>query len=194
MGKIFRYFFQGLLVLLPTGLTVYLITYVLIVLDTWVNELLWKAMEWRCTGIGVPLALGVVLLVGFLVDLWLFRKLWRLLDMTFEKIPMVKSVYSTIRDTAEFLFGDKQSFSKVVLVDVPEKNHQVLGLVTNEDPGKETKTDMGGMVGIYVPMAFNLGGYTLYVPREKTTPVGMPVEEAMGFILSGGVTRAKVKD
>ncbi|MHC4599399.1 MAG: DUF502 domain-containing protein [Planctomycetota bacterium] len=203
MKRILRYFFQGLLVLMPTGLTIYIVVYVVVHIDVWACGLLEKihvlekicpAPGWRGQGLGVPLALAVVVLAGWLMDIWLFRKLWRLLDRTLDKLPFIKSVYGAIRDTMVFLFGEKKSFSKVVMVKLPGSEHGVLGMVTNEDPSREAGPNVAGRLGVYVPMAFNLGGYTLYVDREKVTPVDMPVDDAMTFILSGGVSKQTVDE
>jgi uncharacterized membrane protein len=111
-----------------------------------------------------------------------------------EKIPFVKSIYGAIRDTLEFLFGGKESFSTTVLLDVPHTDYKVLGFVTNRDPGAKTGADMGDRIGVYVPMAFNVGGYTFFVPPDKIEEVNLPVEEAMMFALSGGVARGKERE
>lgn len=194
MKRPLRYFFQGLLVLLPTGLTLYLVVHGVLALDAWINGLLDLAFERHVDGAGVPLALGVVLLAGWLMDIWVFRKLWGLLDRLLEKVPFVKSIYSAIRDTLQFLFGEKQSFSKVVLLRLPNSEHGVLGMVTNEAPDCAGGTALNDRIGVYVPMAFNLGGYTLFVPRDSVEPVDMAVDDAMGFILSGGVAKRKVEE
>jgi len=195
MRRILRYFFQGLLVMVPVGLTVYIVAFTMVKLDVWVNGLLVRAgAEWCAPGVGVPVALGAVVLAGWLMDLWVFRKLWGLLDRTLEKLPFVKSIYSAIRDTMQFLFGEKQSFSKVVMVELPGMPHGVMGMVTNEEPAREVGPAAEGLLGVYVPMAFNLGGYTLYVPADKVRPVDMAVEDAMGFILSGGAARRQIEE
>ncbi|MHC4777698.1 MAG: DUF502 domain-containing protein [Planctomycetota bacterium] len=203
MKRILRYFFQGLLVLMPTGLTIYIVSYVVVHIDGWVCGLLDRihildaicpGQAWRGQGLGVPLALAVVVIAGWLMDIWVFRKIWGLLDRTLEKLPFVKSVYGAIRDTMVFLFGEKKSFSKVVLVTLPGSDHGVMGMVTNEDPSREAGANVKGRLGVYVPMAFNLGGYTLYVDKGEVTPVDMPPEDAMSFILSGGVSRQSVEE
>jgi uncharacterized membrane protein len=191
MRRIVRYLVQGLMVLAPLGVTAYLAAAAVVALDEKVNAVLSPIAGRSVPGVGVPIVLAAVLVAGFLVDLWFFRRLWRLMDATLEKVPVLKSVYGGVRDTLQFLFGEKRSFSRVVLVELPGCPHAVLGMVTNEDPGRDLRADLKGKIGVYVPMAFNLGGYTLFVDADKTLPVGMPADDAMAFILTGGIPRRK---
>ncbi len=186
MRKIARYFFQGVLVLVPIALTLYLVVYGVLWIDSGVNDLIEKIVDRRFPGVGVPLVLAVIFITGWLVQLWLFRKLWRLADWIFEKLPLVKSIYTAIRDTLAFLFGGQESFDTVVYLEIPGADMGVLGFVTNENPGEKTGLEMDDRVAVYIPMAFNVGGYTLYIPRDQLKPVKMSVEGAMAFVLSGG--------
>jgi uncharacterized membrane protein len=191
MRRLLRYFLQGISVLVPVGLTIYLVLHFVLLVDGKVHEGIESLFGWNAVGLGWPIVLAAILLAGWMVDLWVFRRVWKLLDATLEKIPLVKSVYGGIRDILGFLFGEKKSFSRVVVVDVPGAGAGAIGMVTNEEPWKQMGPALEGRVAVYVPMAFNLGGYTLFVPPDRLRDLPVTVEEAMGFVLAGGIPRAK---
>jgi len=191
MRRLLRYFLQGISVLAPVGLTIYLVLHFALLVDGKVHEGIEWLFGWDARGLGWPIVLAAILLAGWLVDLWVFRRIWRFADSTLEKIPLVKSVYGAIRDTIGFLFGEKRSFSRVVVVDLPGAGAGAIGMVTNEEPWKQMGPALEGRVAVYLPMAFNLGGYTLFVPPDRLKTLPVKVETAMRFLLAGGIPQTK---
>jgi uncharacterized membrane protein len=112
-------------------------------------------------------------------------------DAFLNRLPLVKTLYSAIKDFMGYLSPDSQvAQSKVVLVRLPGQPFELLGFVTREDfsqlPVPLTVEDP---IAVYLPLSYQIGGYTLFLPRSYLTPVDMSFEEAMKFVLTGGVSR-----
>jgi uncharacterized membrane protein len=105
------------------------------------------------------------------------------------EIPLVRSVYSAMRDLLGMFAGHEESAMQVVAVSLPG-NMRLLGFITRTD-----FADLPGIAGadevaVYLPMSYQLGGYTLFVPKSAVTPVEMSREDAMKFILTAGLKNA----
>ena len=103
-----------------------------------------------------------------------------------EKTPFVKTIYSVIKDTIHSLFGEKRSFSKVVLIEYPELNLKSVGFVTTEDVSS-LSDELRDHVAVYIPQTFQIAGFTFLVPKDKVKVLDVKPEDAMKFLLSGGV-------
>ncbi len=107
-----------------------------------------------------------------------------------EKAPLVKLIYSSVKDLVEAFVGEKRRFNKPVLVRL-EKDSQInrIGFITKED-----LTDMGidrEMVAVYLPFSYSFAGELIILPRENITFLNTSGTDAMKFIISGGVTEIK---
>jgi len=192
MKKIGTLFLQGLLAILPIALTLYLIYW----LATSAESVLGKAIryvireEHYIPGMGVLAGFVITLGIGILLRVWVFRKIFSLGEALLQKIPGIKSIYGSIRDLVGFFDASKQKeFDKTVMVAVGDENTRLMGLVTRDD-----FSDLPGGIGddqtvaVYLPMSYQLGGFTLMVPKDKITPVDMKVDQAMQFVLTAGVS------
>ena len=192
MKKIGTLFLQGLLAILPIALTLYLIYW----LATSAESVLGKAIryvireEHYIPGMGVVAGFVITLGIGILLRVWVFRKIFSLGEALLQKIPGIKSIYGSIRDLVGFFDASKQKeFDKTVMVAIGDENTRLMGLVTRDD-----FSDLPGGIGddqtvaVYLPMSYQLGGFTLMVPKDKITPVDMKVDQAMQFVLTAGVS------
>lgn len=107
-------------------------------------------------------------------------------------IPLIRTAYGAFKDFSDFLSGGKkEKKSRMVLVRVPNSQHRMLGLVTQENPGQ----DLGPMVAdhllVYFPMSYQLGGYALLVNKSDVEALKLPVDDAMRYILTAGISHAK---
>jgi uncharacterized membrane protein len=103
----------------------------------------------------------------------------KLVEIVLERVPLVKTVYTSVRDMLRFFSGDEGSIGKVVLYRIPGQDIRLLAILTNEHPIGLPVGEAEGMVSIWLPMSYQLGGYMLYVPATSVTPVDMSVEEVM---------------
>jgi uncharacterized membrane protein len=129
--------------------------------------------------------------VGLLSHVLLFQKLFSFGEGLLNRLPLVKTLYSAIKDFIYYLSPDsKHAMSKVVLVRIPGQGFEQIGFVTREDfidlPLALTTDDP---VAVYLPMSYQIGGYTLFLPRSSLTPLNMSFEQGMKLVLTGGVTR-----
>jgi uncharacterized membrane protein len=109
------------------------------------------------------------------------------IDHLLEKIPLIKTIYSVIKDTIQSFLGEKKSFSKVALVTFPGTAMKSIGFVTAEDL-QDFYEPFKDCIAVYVPQTFQVAGFTYLIPKENVEFIDMKPEDAMKFILSGGLT------
>lgn len=177
MKKLIGYFFNGLLFVLPVGITIYII----VKLVSWINELL----NIGYPGLGILLAFVGITLVGFLVSSLLGRALFNLFDKTLSRLPLVKIIYTSLKDLIEAFVGEKKKFTEPVLVDYTETGVQVLGFVTRDDL---SQIGAEGKLAVYLPYSYSFTGHLIIVPADKVTRIQANSTEIMKFLVSAGVT------
>ena len=187
--KIGRIFLTGLLTVLPLVVTVYFTVWLLNVMERFFGKQVMFLLpdEWYRTGMGLVLAIVVVFAVGVLMNGIVFRRLFGWTEWLLLEIPLVRSVYTALRDLLGLFAQHKEPALQVVAVALPG-NIRLLGFVTRADfsdapPG----IAQPGEVAVYLPMSYQLGGYTVLVPKSAITPVDMSREDAMKFILTAGL-------
>lgn len=196
MKRIMRYFFRGLLVFVPTGLTVLVVAYVVIYLDKLFGKLFGnvpKVTTFPGLGfcIGLVGTLLIITLIGFLASNFIGRSLVRLVDRIFKRLPLVKILYSSIKDLIAAFFGEAKKFDKPVLVSLgPETYAKFIGFITRESLENFGLKDH---VAVYFPQSYNFAGNVLIFPRKAVKPLDIPSSDAMTFIVSGGVAGNKAK-
>ncbi len=103
----------------------------------------------------------------------------------------MKTVYGAVRDLTGFLSKkDTRKFDKVVLVQLPNVPVRLLGFVTVEDLSNVGLDQGDGSVAVYLPMSYQIGGYTVLLPSSYLTPVEMSMEDAMRFLITAGLSRS----
>lgn len=187
-----RIFLTGLLTVLPVIVTLYFVLWVLSVLEKFFGKqvLLVIPDEWYRTGMGLAVAVVFVFLVGLLMHAILFRRLFGWTEKVLLEIPLVRSVYAALRDLLGLFAQHKEPSLQVVSLNLPG-NLRLLGFVTRSDfSDAPAGIARAGEVAVYLPMSYQIGGYTVLVPRSACTPVEMSREEAMKFILTAGLKNA----
>jgi uncharacterized membrane protein len=182
MKHLYQYFFRGLLAALPLSLTIYLLYLFL----TWTEGI---AMWWvrpiigdfYIPGLGLLFGIGTIILLGFIISNERALKLLSLIELPFTSLPVIKSVYSSLKNFAEYFAPDKEGPSQqVVSVRIPGQALEMVGLVTRQSlHGLPDGFMTGDRVAVYLPMGYMIGGYTIFVPRDWLQPLSMSVEEAM---------------
>lgn len=187
MKKIFRFFLQGLLLVAPAGITIYILYWIFNKIDGPVRSYFDAIFHIDIPGIGLVITFTVIALLGWIGQSFLFRPIGKFVDKIFERAPIVKMLYSALTDFFNAFVGEKKKFThpvrvKVNLVSELEK----VGFITAED-----LSDLGikDKVAVLFPHSYNWSGEMFIVPKEHITPINLPPGEVMKFALTGGVTR-----
>ncbi len=176
--KMLRYFFSGMVFIVPLTVTVY----VIYISFSWLDNLLGLPIP----GLGFTILIIAITALGYFTSNLAFKTLTTWFDHGMNRIPMVKLIYTSIKDLIGAFLGDKKKFSKPVLVLLNEENrlHQV-GFVTQEDLNELGLADM---VSVYLPHAYNFSGDHFIVPKSRITPLNISGLVAMKYVVSGGVS------
>lgn len=186
MKRISQYFFRGLIAFLPIALTVY----VLILFVTWIEGLAMALIhpivgDFYLPGLGIALGALLIVALGVLISLPIASRLLSWVELPFTNLPVVKSIYSSLKNFADYFAPHEQDAQQVVLLKMPGNELGIIGLVTRQSM-KGLPRGIGELqdqVAVYLPMGYMIGGYTVFVPRSWTVPVDMSVEEAMRMAL-----------
>ncbi len=191
MKRLVRIVAQGLALMLPLLITVGVVVW----LATGAENLVGKPLEKHVLGdayvpgMGIALAVVAAIVLGIVARFWLVTALVRWLEKLVRKIPLVKTLYGSVRDLLGFMSGQKKSFNRVVLVRMPGSDYWMVGFVTQESleaiPGL---ADLSDRVAVYVAQSYNIGGAVLLVPRDQVREIDMGAEDAMRFALTAGVS------
>ncbi|MEZ6037094.1 MAG: DUF502 domain-containing protein [Planctomycetota bacterium] len=189
IGLCLRVFLRGLAAILPLALTGYLVYVSVVAGESLLRGavLLVLPEEKYVPGMGLFLSACLVLLVGLLMYSFVVRFFYRRLVRLLERIPIVKSVYGMLVDVVRLVASpDERPFQKVVYVQLPGGMQQI-GFLTRD--GFDDQPELGpDLVAVYLPMSYQLGGFTVIVPRASLRDSSMSVEDALRFCVTAGVT------
>ena len=193
MKRLKKYLIAGLMVIIPLFLTIYLLVFVFQLLDGFLgnslNAYIAARLGFPIPGLGLILSLILVLMAGFLATRYAGKKLIKLFDNWLGTLPLIKNIYPGLKELVEFLLAQKQlNFKKVVLVEYPSKGIWSVGFLTNDNHAKINALLGEEMVSVYVPNTPGpIGGYVIFVPKDKVKFPDISVSEAFKIIVSGGV-------
>jgi uncharacterized membrane protein len=181
MKTLYRYFFRGLIAFLPVALTVYLLFLFIAGAESIAVWLIRPLIgNFYLPGLGILFGVGMILALGFLVSQSYTARLFSWVEFPFTRLPVVKSIYSSLKNFADYFSPHKNSSQQVVLLQMPDHALAIVGLVTRQTmAGLPSPLSDSERVAVYLPMGYMIGGYTVFVPRSWTAPVDMTVEEAM---------------
>ena len=194
MKSIRKWLLAGLLVIVPLGITVWVLEWILSSLD---KTLLILPSQWRpdaligfhIPGFGVILAFSILLLVGAVASNFFGKKLVTWWDGLLNRIPVVRSIYSSVKQVSDTLFSDSgTAFRKAVLVQWPRPDVWTIAFVTGSPGGDVVNHLQGEYLSVYVPTTPNpTGGYFVMLKRTDCIELNMSVDEALKYIVSMGV-------
>lgn len=193
MNALGKLFLKGLAVVIPITLTLAILWWMATSAEQLMGTVLKFTLPdgWYVPGMGLVSGLALIALIGLLSHVLIFQKLFNLGETIFRRLPLVKTIYTALKDFIGYLSPDKENeMGKVVLVQLPGQSFQLVGFVTREQfddlPFTPAAEDP---VAVYMPMSYQIGGYTLFLPRSSLTPLDMSFEQAMRLVLTGAVTR-----
>jgi len=198
MNTLGKLFLKGLAVVIPAALTLAILWWVAAGAERLMGTVLKLTLPegWYIPGMGLVSGLALIALIGLLSHVLIFQKLFDLGEAILHRLPLVKSIYTAIKDFIGYLNPDKDSeLGKVVMVQLPGQSFQLLGFVTREQFDDLPFTPVAeDPVAVYMPMSFQIGGYTAFLPRSCLTPLDIPFEDAMKLVLTGSVTQDRESD
>lgn len=194
MKQLYQYFFRGLLTALPIGLTIY----VLYVFWSWSEKFSeswirpWVG-EAYIPGMGLLITLLSILVLGYLISHRLILRLISMIEFPFTNLPVVKSIYLSLKNFADYFNPTEENTDQqAVILKSPHLDLEMVGLITQQNtqslPNGFGEDDR---VAVFLPMGYNVGGYTVFVPREWIRPIEMTAEEVMRNSLFAWMSNAK---
>jgi uncharacterized membrane protein len=194
-ARLRAYFLAGVIVTAPIGITVLLIWQFISFLDSHVASLIPERynpetyLPFSVPGLGLLITIAFLTLVGFLAAGLAGRTLVRLGERLLSRMPVVRSVYGTLKQIFETVLAQSsRSFREVVLIEYPRRGLGAIGFVTGPTKGEIQVRSEDEMVNVFLPTTPNpTSGFLLFVPRRDLVPLDMSVEEAMKLVISGGI-------
>ena len=195
-----RYFLTGLLIWVPLGITVWVLKLLigtmdqsLLLLPYALRPESWLGMS--LPGLGTILTIGVILLTGMLTTNIVGQRLIRFWEGVLARIPVVKSIYYSVKQVSDTLFsGSGEAFRKVLLVRYPHPDAWSLAFQTNLPRDVGSRLD-GEYVGVFIPTTPSpVNGFYFFVKKSDTIEVGISVDDALKYIISMGVVTPAGKD
>jgi uncharacterized membrane protein len=178
MNTLTKYFFKGLLFLIPIVVTLYILYLIVSTVD--------RIFGFTVPGLGFLITIALVTTIGFLVSTFFAKGAARLIDNLFSRMPIVKMLYSAIKDLVNAFVGEKKRFNKPVFVNIlPDSTVRVIGFVTRESL---ENIGMADMMAVYIPQSYNFAGNLIVVPKEQVMSIDIESGKVMTFIVSGGVS------
>jgi uncharacterized membrane protein len=189
-----KYLITGLLIWIPLVITIWVLK---LIIDTLDQSLLLLPPQWHTEsllgfhvpGLGVILTLVIVFVTGVLATNFLGARLLQLWNAILHRIPVVNSIYSSVKQISDTLFSSSgQAFRKALLVQWPREGVWTIAFLTGRPGGDVVQHLQGDYVSVYVPTTPNpTGGYFVMMPRQDVIELDMPVDAALKYIISMGV-------
>ena len=197
--NISKNFLTGLVTVLPIVITVYLLIWAGELAESFLGQMIRAVIPdaLYIPGMGLLAGLVITFLTGLLMHAWMVRRMVGWSERLLYHIPVIRSVYGATRDFLQFLVHSQDpSFSEVVTVDMGETGARLIGFVTRPDTKglpQGTSSDHSDAVIVYLPMSYQIGGFTVVLPRSAVHPIDMSMREAMTFVLTAGVANPQGK-
>jgi uncharacterized membrane protein len=189
-----KYFITGLLVLVPLAITLWVLNLIIGTLD---QSLLLLPPQWRpelllgfsLPGVGTVLTLVIIFITGVVTRNFIGNRLLMLWELLLKRIPVVSSIYSSVKQVSDTLFSSSgNAFRKALLVQYPREGVWTIAFQTGVPGGDVRNHLIGDYVSVYVPTTPNpTSGFFLMLKREDTIELNMSVDEALKYIVSMGV-------
>jgi uncharacterized membrane protein len=177
MNWLIKNFLRGLVIVVPIALTIYLLVQTFLSLD--------RILHFQYPGLGILVIVLATIVIGALAGNFVGRRIFGLTEVLFTKAPIVRIVYSAIKDLLEAFVGNKRRFDRPVTIAVSE-GVRSFGFVTRDDL---TSLGLPGEVAVYIPFSYTWDGCLLLVAKERVTPIDADSASIMAMVVSGGVSR-----
>jgi uncharacterized membrane protein len=192
MKKLGNLFLQGLIAILPIAATIFVLYWLGTYAESVLGSLLKQGLpdNWYWPGMGLLAGVAATCLIGLLVDAYLFQQFNKITEKALSRIPLVKTIYNGVRDVIAFLAAsqNKRDLKTTVLVRLND-DMRVIGFITSDRVPYPTDEES---VAVYLPMSYQIGGYTIFIPKNRLEPLNVPIEDAMRMVITASMsTRGK---
>ncbi|NHA06959.1 DUF502 domain-containing protein [Mucilaginibacter sp. HC2] len=189
-GALLRYFVKGLLVVVPIGAAFFLIYWAVSTIDKALNlsDVLWVDKEGKhvyIPGLGILNVLVVILIAGILVTNVITDPIKRWFNRWLNRLPLIKFLYSSIKDLTEAIVGEEKKFNEPVIVEVNEFGLKKIGFIVQKDLAS---LDLPGEVAVYFPYSYSFAGQVVIISATKVKHLDKNAADMMKFVISGGVS------
>ncbi len=195
LQKLRNYFFAGLLVVVPFGVTIWIVIGIFNFFDSWFPNL---AQKYEILypiehGMGFLLTVALISFIGLITQMYIGRKLLNLVEFILIKIPFISTIYNGLKQVSESIMGKRNRiFESVALIEYPRQGLYSLAFVTGEDKNLFETAIGKPLAYVFVPTTPNpTSGFYLIVPQEDLIVTDLTVEEAMKMIISSGMVIPK---
>lgn len=185
MKRILNYFLKGLLIVFPVFATLTVIVNAVLWANRRLNSLLFEWLSVDIPGLGILSVFLALVALGFLFTRAFSRPFLGLIEGLFVRTPLVKILYTALKDLTEAFVGERKRFSNPVLVEI-QPGVKRLGFVTEENL---QRLDLDGHIAVYCPHSYNFSGNLYFVSRERIRPVALGTTDALKYVVSAGITQ-----
>ncbi len=195
-NRIWKWFLQGIALIAPVALTIALLAWLGAWSERAVGGLIRNLIPegWYFEGLGLIVGIAATLAIGLAANLFLVRWIVRMFEQILDRIPLVKSLFQAFKDIARLLSQNVgEQLGQVVAVDFGDA--RLVGFVMQQNarlPGDFGDDEQ--RVAVYLAMSYQLGGFTVHVPRDRITPLDVPADEGMRAVLTGGSFKSPAPD
>jgi len=190
VGALLRYFVKGLLVVVPIGAAFFLIYWAVSTIDKALNlsDVLWVDKDGKhvyIPGLGILNVVVVILIAGILVTNVVTDPIKRWFNRWLNRLPLIKFLYSSIKDLTEAIVGEEKKFNEPVIVEVNEFGLKKIGFIVQKDL---SSLDLPGEVAVYFPYSYSFAGQVVIISATKVKHLDKNAADMMKFVISGGVS------
>lgn len=188
MAKIRQIFIRGLVTLTPIALSLYLIYSAFSIFENLFGNYLRLLLpnEMYIPGLGFIVTLSVIFLFGLFLNNFISTSIWAQVESKLTEVPLIKVVYSPLRDLMNLFSKGQKDLQSVVIVEI-QPGIKVFGLVTREHFSDLPQLSHSPLVPVYVPLSYALGGITLLIDKKNLEKVDIPVEKALSLAITAWV-------
>jgi uncharacterized membrane protein len=190
MKRLGTYFLQGLLLIAPLAATVYIVFILFKFTDGLLSTYLEEYFQLKIPGLGILIIILLLIFLGIIGGTIFARPITYVINRILEKTPLLRLIYTSVKDLFSAFVGKEKKFHRPVIVQVDEQNDLWrMGFLTNE---KIEDLGLEGKVAVYFPLSYNISGILYIVPANRIKPLNIPAADAMKFIISGGVSDMEI--
>ncbi len=206
LGQLRKYLVAGLIVVIPLIVTVYVVYWIFLTLDNFLFPLYkfifinvlgleFTDLIFFLPGISIFLTLILIILMGFFFRKTIGKKIISITELYMERIPILRELYSSIKQLTSAIFVKEKGFEQVVILEYPKEDIYTLGLITGTELDEIQNKTNEDVISVYVPTSPNpTSGMMVFVPKDDMIKMDMSVNQALRLIISGGFTPPREKD
>jgi len=194
LNKLRNYFFTGVVVLIPIGITLYLTKFIIQISSNIIPKEINPNhyLPFSIPGLEILLSILLITLIGGLSLSFLGKKILQLIDDLFKRIPFLRTIYSAIVQMTDSFANKNNDKKSVVLIEYPRKGSWAVGFATKKNKTEISKKAGKDLINVFVPTTPNpTSGFLLMFPKEEIVYLDMNFEEASKFIVSAGTSNPK---